>query len=442
MNRHFHALVDRDGGLLSADAVFAALNDRAAGRPGAALALAPLATLVRIARGLRVAIARTVTLADERSDGDWYVRAIPGDDGTVALAAALRGERPARAAAPGMLAAVAPPPGADWEWEVDAALRLTRIAPAAARHGVDAVTSLGGPLTALFVLEASPEGAMPLIEAMATACGFCEQAATLRGHGRRVLLAGTVRRDAAGGFAGFVGGTFADGAADTSGERGDAFNARLHRVLRAPLGSIIARAEEIRAAGDGTLDPRYVDYAGDIASAGRHLLGLVDDLVDMEAIERPDFTTARDRIDLGEVARAASGLLAAVAAERGVTIAPLPDDASAIAIGEYRRALQIVVNLLGNAVRYSPRGGNVRLRLKRRDGQVRLVVCDQGPGIAPGDQARIFEKFTRGDTSDPDGNGLGLYIARRLAQAMQGLLTVESEVGRGACFTLSLPAAV
>lgn len=437
----FHALVDPDDRLLSTDARFAALNDRAAGRTGAGLALAPLAALARVARGLRVPVARTVTLADEQSDGDWHVRAVPGPDDTVALAATLLRDRPAPLPGHGMAVDVPPPVGADWQWEVDAMLRMVRLAPAAiALHGVDPVTTLARPLAALFVLEASPDGAMPLLEAMATVRDFTGQVATIRGRGERVVLAGNVRCDAAGCFAGFVGGTF--GYVDPAPETlSDEFNARLHRVLRAPLDTIITQAEQIRAAESGPVDPHYAEYAADIVSAGRHLLGLVDDLVDLGAIERADFATAREPFDLAEVARAAAALLAAEAAEAGVTIVPLAGESSAIAVGEYRRALQIVVNLLTNAVRYSPAGSTVRLRLKRRDGHVRLLVADQGRGIGAADQARIFEKFARGDMSEPGGNGLGLYIARRLAQAMDGMLTVESEVDQGAVFTLSLPAA-
>jgi signal transduction histidine kinase len=439
----FHALVDADDRVLSGDARFAELNDRAAGRTGGGLALATVGALVRVARALQVPVARTVTIGDDRYDGDWHVRAVPGEDRTVALAATLLRERPAAPAAPGMIAEVAPPAGAAWVWEVDAGLRVTRIAPdAVARHGLDPVTIVAQPLAGLFVLTAGADGAMPLLEAMSTARDFAGQAATLRATGARVLLAGHVRHDAAGGFGGFVGGVFTDvpEAAARDGLSNE-FNARLHRVLRAPLGTIIAQAESIRAGADGPVDAQYMDYAADIASAGRHLLGLVDDLVDMEAIERPDFATARDPIDLGEVARAAAALLTGAAAQAGVTIAPLAGETGAPAIGEYRRALQIVVNLLGNAVTYSPRGGTVRMRLKRRDGQVRLLVADEGRGIPEHEQPRIFEKFVRGDDSEPGGNGLGLYIARRLAQAMDGALTVDSVVGEGACFTLALPAA-
>lgn len=434
------ALLDHDDRVLSADARLSALNERAGGRAGGALAIASLLTLVRLSRRLGVPIARPMTIADGDLDGEWYVRAIPAEDRTVAIAAMLLREHPAAAGILNVaLTAVLPPPDAQWEWEVDAALRMVRIgAGAAALHGLDAVTVLTAPLSAVFVLEASPDGSMPLIEAMGGVHDFTAQAATLRARGQRVMLAGNVRRDGGGGFAGFVGGTFTD--VPDAALSGD-FNARLHRVLCEPLGQIIRQADSINAATDGPLTPHYVDYAADIAGAARHLLGLVDDLVDMEAIERADFVTARDRVDLVSVARRAAGLLAAAALEAQVSLSPLEGEASAVAVGEGRRALQIAVNLVDNAIRYSPAGARVVIRTERRDGQVMLIVADHGHGIPERDQARIFEKFARGEASGPGGNGLGLYIARRLAQAMDGTLTVASVEGYGATFTLALPEA-
>ncbi len=436
----FHALVDADDRVLSGDARFVELNDRAGGVVGAELALATVGALVRIARGLRVPVARTITIGDDRSDTDWHVRAVPGDDRTVALAATLLRERPMAPVVPGAIVEIVPPTDAAWTWEVDAALIVTRIdAASIARVGLDPVTIVGQPLAGLFVLEADAGGAMPLLEALSRAQDFTGQQAILRATGMPVTLAGHVRHDAAGGFAGFVGGVLA--VPVTGGGAISDFNTRLHRMLRAPLRTIVAQAENIRAAADGPVDAEYVDYAADIATAGRHLMGLVDDLVDIEAIERMDFTTARDRIDLADVAREAAVLLAVAAAARGVTIVSRTGKEPASAIGEHRRALQIVVNLLGNAVTYSPEGGTVDMRLEAGGGQVRLLVYDRGQGVPAHEQARIFEKFVRGDGSAPDGNGLGLYIARRLAQAMDGALTVESVSGEGACFTLSLPAA-
>jgi signal transduction histidine kinase len=107
--------------------------------------------------------------------------------------------------------------------------------------------------------------------------------------------------------------------------------------------------------------------------------------------------------------------------------------------GEFRRALQVLVNLIGNAVRYSPEGAMVWIRLERDGNKGCVIVADQGKGIALEDQARIFEKFGRVDDSEPGGSGLGLYIARRLARAMGGDLTVDSAPGMGARFLFWLP---
>jgi signal transduction histidine kinase len=219
-----------------------------------------------------------------------------------------------------------------------------------------------------------------------------------------------------------------------------AFNTRLERILRQPLGMIVANADSINAAAEGPIDPHYADYAADIASAGRHLMALIDDLADIEAIEREDFTVAHETVDLADVAARAAGLFAVRAADAGVAI-DVPRGTPLPAIGEFRRALQILVNLIGNAVRYSPRGATIWVRLQREGDRVVAIVADRGKGIAESDQARIFDKFERVDASEPGGTGLGLYIARRLARAMGGDLTVDSAPGEGARFILSLPAA-
>jgi signal transduction histidine kinase len=170
-------------------------------------------------------------------------------------------------------------------------------------------------------------------------------------------------------------------------------------------------------------------------------MGLVDDLTDIQAIERDDFRIAFEPVDLADVLRRAAGLFAVRAADAGVTVDIAAGEGRLMAIGEFRRVLQILVNLIGNALRYSPRGGTVRLRVERDAGQVVAVVADEGKGIAPEDQPRIFAKFVRVDPREPGGSGLGLYISRRLARAMGGDISVDSTPGEGARFVLSLPVA-
>ena len=212
-------------------------------------------------------------------------------------------------------------------------------------------------------------------------------------------------------------------------------------VLRQPIARIIANAETIRTRLAGPLAEEYSNYASDIAAAGQHLLALIDDLSDLEVVEAAGFTTAPDRIDLADVARQAVGILAVRAQERGIAIDPPAHDESLPAIGEFRRVLQVLLNLIGNAIRYTPEGSQIWVRLEGENGLACVTVADQGQGLDEGQQAAIFEKFERLGRSGDGGSGLGLYISRRLARAMDGDLTVESAPGQGARFTLSLPSA-
>jgi signal transduction histidine kinase len=111
-----------------------------------------------------------------------------------------------------------------------------------------------------------------------------------------------------------------------------------------------------------------------------------------------------------------------------------------LASGEDRAVIQILVNLMGNAVRHSPEGGTVRLAFGKTAGTASVTVSDDGPGIDPTDQQRIFERFERADQKS-GGTGLGLAISRRLARSMGGDVSLESAPGEGARFTLTLPAA-
>ncbi|WP_338445289.1 HAMP domain-containing sensor histidine kinase [Pelagerythrobacter marensis] len=213
----------------------------------------------------------------------------------------------------------------------------------------------------------------------------------------------------------------------------------LSPVLRQPIARIIANAETIRTRLAGPLAEEYSNYAADIAAAGQHLLALIDDLSDLEVVESEDFATAPDRIDLGDVARRAAGILAVRARERHIELVAPEEGQSVPAIAEFRRVLQILLNLLGNAIRYAPEGSTVRLKLSARKGRARVSVIDQGAGLSAEQQARVFEKFERLGRSGDGGSGLGLYISRRLARAMGGDLSVKSKPGQGASFRLDLP---
>ncbi|GAA4038744.1 sensor histidine kinase [Parerythrobacter jejuensis] len=215
----------------------------------------------------------------------------------------------------------------------------------------------------------------------------------------------------------------------------------LSPVLRQPISRIIANAETIRTKLAGPLTDEYSDYAADIASAGQHLLSLIDDLSDLEVIEAEGFTTAPDRIDLGDVARQAAGILGVSAQEKSIEIVAPPKDQICPATGEFRRVLQVLLNLIGNAIRYAPEGSRIRIELAHNDKMAGARVIDEGEGMSAEQQAVIFEKFERLGRSGDGGSGLGLYISRRLARAMGGELTVDSVEGEGATFTLMIPSA-
>jgi nitrogen-specific signal transduction histidine kinase len=229
---------------------------------------------------------------------------------------------------------------------------------------------------------------------------------------------------------------FAGAAGSSSGAL---FGKQLAPVLRQPLNRIIANAETIGSELLGPIRENYASYASDIANAARHLTALVEDLGDLEAVERPGFSTARDDIELGDVARRAAGLLALKAADHSITLL-VPDAQTYVpATAEFRRVLQVMLNLINNAIRYSPDGTEVQVEVVAEDGFARISVSDQGAGVRPENHERVFAKFERLGRTGDGGSGLGLYISRRLARAMGGDLTVGDAKGGGANFTLRLP---
>lgn len=213
-------------------------------------------------------------------------------------------------------------------------------------------------------------------------------------------------------------------------------------VLRQPVARIIANAETIRTRLAGPLREEYSEYAGTIASAGQHLAAMLDDLADLEVVETPGFSTARERVDLADAARRAAGILGVRAQNREIALVVNGERGVAVASAEFRRVLQILINLIGNAIAYSPAGSTVTIAVAPAgEGGVTVTVADEGPGISPEQAERIFDKFERLGRDKDGGSGLGLYISRRLAEAMAGRLTVELPAGGGALFRLELPAA-
>ena len=212
-------------------------------------------------------------------------------------------------------------------------------------------------------------------------------------------------------------------------------------VLRQPIARIIANAETIRARLAGPLRAEYSEYAGNIAAAGNLLSGLLEDLADLEVVEAQGFTIAREPVDLSDAASRAAGILGVRARAKNIEIIhPIREDLP-LATGEFRRVLQILINLIGNAIAYSPDNSVITILsdVDESGAMVSLTVRDEGPGLDEEQAQRVFDKFERLGRDNDGGSGLGLYISSRLAAAMEGVLEVTNPGEEGAAFRLSLP---
>lgn len=405
---------------------------------GGKLALPQLAAVARLVRKLGIAVSRPAVVAGQDHDVEMWVRAEPEGEDILITIEKWRN----RAPAPSRLEVAASDDDLIGKavrnsWATDAELRFTTVSDELAQMvGVAASDVLGQPVTRFLRLEEGEDGAMPMLTALAARAAFAGQPAMARGgNGQRIMLSGEPVRGDDGKFAGFRGRALADHIAvpEAANEPGGSatIDPALDQALRSPLARIIAAAEGIVERSDGPLRSDYAAYAGDIAAAARHLLSVIRSMVD-----QPGETA--DTLDLALLAGDAVALVQPQADDRKVTLS-MTGEAVLPVHGDRRGVIQVLVNLLGNAVRHSPEGGHVTVELARGATAASATIADQGKGIALEDQDRIFEKFER--LEDGGGAGLGLAIARRLARSMGGEISLSSTPGQGARFTVSLPLA-
>jgi hypothetical protein len=428
--------VDRAGHLTAADPPLLRLQQEAGSKLGAPLALPQLAAVARSAMKLGVPLSRAVIAASADQDLDLWVRAEPDAEG---VALTIEGWK-ARPPAPPRLTLVGSEPQAEEDesaagfgFTTDAELKLTRMDErVAARMGLNNADLVGQPLTRHFLLTDNGDGVMPLLTALVGREDFVGQRAKVRGNGdSEVILNGVALRSSGDRFAGYEVTVELEGG--LASQSGPIFDPALDEALRSPLDRIISAAERIVDRSEGPLRSDYAAYAGDIAAAGRHLLSVIKSMTEQEAAR------VEGRIDLASAVNEALQLVETRAEERSVQFEivgigePLP------ANGESRGVVQILVNLLANAVRHSPERGTIAVVGERRGDRVAVTIADEGPGIAEADHERIFERYERvGDT--PGGIGLGLAISRSLARSMGGDIQLQSAPGEGARFTLLLSA--
>ncbi|HYW10981.1 MAG TPA: PAS domain-containing sensor histidine kinase [Longimicrobium sp.] len=191
-----------------------------------------------------------------------------------------------------------------------------------------------------------------------------------------------------------------------------------------------------------TLPPDAEDVRQRVASVrdlARRMQRLRQDLLDVASIEQGGLSIEWDSWHPGAVVAESLEAFAPLAAEKGVELAAEVDEDVPEVEGDRERVLQVLANLLGNAVKFTPAGGRVLLRVQAAPDEVRFAVRDTGPGIAPENQAHVWDRFWKSRTSNRHGAGLGLAIARGIVQAHGGRIWLESAVGEGSTFTFTLP---
>jgi signal transduction histidine kinase len=217
-----------------------------------------------------------------------------------------------------------------------------------------------------------------------------------------------------------------------------AFLAEMSHELRTPLNAIKGFTDLLRYGMAGPLPVRQRDAVQDISDAAGHLQALVDDVLDIANIEAGGLNLNREPVNLLAVVDETINLVREPAARRGIACELQATAGVGLVTADRRRVRQVLVNLLTNAVKFSPPGGSVLIRVATRADAVVVSVADRGPGIPPEDRGRVFEKFASSQHS-AGGTGLGLTIARALVDAHGGHLEVDDTPGGGTTFSMTLP---
>jgi signal transduction histidine kinase/CheY-like chemotaxis protein len=229
---------------------------------------------------------------------------------------------------------------------------------------------------------------------------------------------------------------------DTANRHKSEFLASMSHELRTPLNAIIGFSEVLLERLFGDLTAKQEEYLRDILDSGRHLLSLINDILDLSKVEAGRMELELGRFSLSEALENGLTMVRERASRHGIVLSLEVEPAIDVIEADERKVKQIVFNLLSNAVKFTPDGGQVSITAGLDGDGVRITVWDTGLGIAPEDQERIFEEFQQvGGLDAPrrEGTGLGLALARRFVELHGGQISVESAVGQGSRFTFTLP---
>ena len=220
------------------------------------------------------------------------------------------------------------------------------------------------------------------------------------------------------------------------------FLANMSHELRTPLNAIIGFSEVLSERMFGEINEKQADYLKDIHESGRHLLSLINDILDLSKIEAGRMDLELSTFDLPAALSNAMTLVRERAQRHGIGLSLEVDKRLGAFQADERKFKQIVLNLLSNAVKFTPDGGRVAVSAKQDTTCVEIAVKDTGIGIAPEDQAAVFEEFKqvgRDYTKKAEGTGLGLTLTKRFVELHGGAISLQSALGKGSTFTITLP---
>ena len=219
------------------------------------------------------------------------------------------------------------------------------------------------------------------------------------------------------------------------------FLANMSHELRTPLNAILGYTELILDNIYGDTPDKMRGVLERIASNGKHLLGLINDVLDLSKIEAGQFTLSLTDYSIKNVVQSVFSVVESLATAKKLALKTEVPPGLPSAHGDERRLTQVLLNLVGNAIKFTDKG-EVAIRASVSDGSYTLSVRDTGPGIAETDQNKIFEEFQQADSSatkKKGGTGLGLSISKRIVEMHGGRIWVESTVGYGSTFSFAVP---
>jgi len=228
---------------------------------------------------------------------------------------------------------------------------------------------------------------------------------------------------------------------ETASRHKSEFLANMSHELRTPLNAIIGFSEVLAEGMFGDVNGKQAEYLADILESGRHLLSLINDILDLSKIEAGRMELEPSSFHLPTAIDNTLILVRERAQRRDIRLACTVDDHLGTIRADERKVKQVLLNLLSNALKFTPEGGNVDVRARANDGVAELSVADTGVGISPEDQQAVFEEFRQvgAAAKKTEGTGLGLAISRKLIELHGGRLWVESTLGAGSTFTFTLP---